>query len=248
MGKNAKTGPVAGTEAGKEKKLETTGDFRVEVLKLVPTLLWFSLVAILLFHTFSPLMELVKRGALRKVGIATVELEFAEVRLRQVRGLENQGISETEQAALLERFENLSDRLAATSILWVDDNHPHQNASLRPTLASLGVNVDLAKSTSEAQKWLGQAYYDIIITDFRRDSDPSAPCYTDLKEPANAGCDLIQKVGSSRKTEWPRIIVYTGRLDGRFGPPLHADGMTNSPSKLLHLILDAVARKSKPKK
>jgi hypothetical protein len=126
----------------------------IEIAKLAPSLLWFCLAVVVVWKTYDPLMELIKRGALRKIGVGAIELEFAEVHLRRVRGLDNQGIPESDQKALLERFDQLADQLEVTSILWVDDKHPGQNASLRPPLTSLGVNIDLATSTEDALNWI----------------------------------------------------------------------------------------------
>ena len=199
----------------------------VEVAKLAPPVLWFCLALLVVVNTYDPLMDLVKRGALRKIGIGTVELEFAEVHLRRVRGLNDQGIPESEQKALLGRFDQLADQLEVTSILWVDDKHPEQNASLRPLLTSLGVNIDLATSTEDALEWMDQAHYDIIITNLHRPNDPSAPCYSS-PQPANAGCALLKNIGSSRTGEWPRLLVYTGNFEPENGTPAFAEDSSDS--------------------
>jgi CheY-like chemotaxis protein len=229
-----------------EKKDTASADFYppwMEIVKLVPSILWFCLAAIVIFKSYDPLMNLVKQGAIQKIGVGAVQIEFAkvEVHLQRVRGLDNQGIPESDQKQLLERFNQLAEQLAVTSILWVDDQNPQQNASLRPLLTSLGVNIDLATSTADANKWLNQAHYDIVITDLDRPGDPTAPCYSS-SEPANAGCALLKAIGGSRKGEWPRLIVYAENFDPEKGMPPFAEGVATLPGPLLHLILNAVAR------
>lgn len=184
--------------------------FWTEIIKLLPTLLWFGLVLGIVLASYRPVMEQIKKGGLRRIGVGNVQLEFAEIHLRHVRGLQDQGISESDQKVLLGRFDTLADQLGAASILWVDGKHPQQNASLRPLLNSLGVNIDLANSTDDAMKWLGQARYDVVITNLDRPNDATndEPCYQTPK-PANAGCALLKKIGGSRKGEWPWLVVYT---------------------------------------
>lgn len=212
-----------------------------KLASLMPSFLWFALAAIVVWKAYDPLLELVRQGALRKIGVGTFQIEFAEVLIRRVRGLDKQGISESDQKILLDRFSRLSDRLQRRSILWVDNDHPQQNASLRPLLSSLGVNIDLASSTNEAWKWLSQADYEVVITDLDRPHDESAPCYSS-PEPANAGCALLKAVGGQRRGAWPKLVVYAARINPALGTPPYAEGATNQPGQLLHLILDAVSR------
>jgi hypothetical protein len=216
------------------------------MIKLVPKLLWFGLALGVLVVSYHPVMELIKNGGLRRIGVGTVQLEFAEIHLRHVRGLQDQGISESDQKILLSRFDALADQLGAASILWVDDKHPQQNASLRPLLNSLGVNIDLANSTEDAMKWRDQARYDVVITNLIRPNEHSAPapCFS-TPEPANAGCALLKEIGGSRRGQWPWLLVYTGHFVEALGKPTYADGVATLPAPLLHLILDALARKEK---
>lgn len=210
------------------------------VVPIVPSLLWFLLAAFVVWQTYGVVLELVRAGALRKIGIGTVQLEFAAFQLTKVRDLENQGLTEAEQKHLLWRFSQLGEALSTTSILWVDDGHPAQNASLRPLLQSLGVVVDLATSTEDAFKWLAAAKYDIVITDLRRDNDRADFCFPD-SDVWSAGCALLKLIGPGRRNGWPRLLIYAGEVNYSLPTPAYADGITNQPYRLLNLILDAVA-------
>jgi hypothetical protein len=104
------------------------------------------------------------------------------------------------------------------------------------------MNVDTARSTDEAFKWMGHSPYDIVITNLNR-LESAAPCTPGASEP-QAGCYFLREMenrfASSRR---PPAIVYTGDLRPELGTPAYAIGITNSPVELFDLILTVLEKR-----
>jgi CheY-like chemotaxis protein len=193
--------------------------------------------AVLLWPTVKPMLD---RAAISKASFAGFVVEFADAKLANVRGLNKQAIAEKDREGLLRRFRELTSKTDGAMILWVDDEHPIKNASVRPALEAMGMVVHTATSTSEAKLWMAEADYDILITDLDRPKDEPAPCYS-ASEPASAGCDLLKKVGNNPRNA-PAMIVYTLDFQQELGTPPFAMGVATTPTQLFHLILDAMSR------
>jgi hypothetical protein len=213
----------------------------LEIIKAAPALLLTLLALIAAYEIGPELWKLFKSGAVTKIGIGAVNLELAQRRLTEVKGLDASGVPKAEQDKLKRRFLNVADYANEARILWVDDQHPQQNVRERRVLSALSIPIDLATSTDAALGWLRRADYDILITDLTREKDQSSPCYDGPEAPARAGCDLIKKIGLLGNVKAPAIIVYASQIDGIVRPSaqLHA---TNNPTKFFHAIIDAIER------
>lgn len=224
-------------------KKHKRGPSLLETLVSTPTpLLWFLLVAVLVLLSYPTVMGLVRKGGLSKAGFAGFSLEFTAVKLLDITKVsqdELEYLSEDERMRLLRRMEDAADNLGKTSILWVDAEAPFKFTNLRRVLLSMGITVDTARSSYDACRWMWDAQYDIVISDYRRKGDPDAACSLagTAKSPA---CKLFQfiddKNGDSR---WPKLFVFETRLENVEKPVL-ADEMTSSSSDLLHSVLSAV--------
>jgi CheY-like chemotaxis protein len=212
----------------------------LEAIKAAPPLLWGILALIIVFEIGPDLLRLVKIAAVTKIGIGAINLELAQRRLGEVRGLDATGIPPAVQVQLKRRFANVADYASEAQILWVDDQNPQQNARERRVLSTLSIPIDLANSTNEALNWLGHADYDIVVTDLTRPRDDSSSCNDDPTAPVRAGCDLIKKImaGSSKA---PAIIVYAGNTEGIVSSKGNLQ-VTNNPSDLFNAIIDAIER------
>jgi hypothetical protein len=213
----------------------------LEYAKLTLQLFWllFSIAAfIVLYPHFIRLVDL---GQLNKVGFLGVEVELKNVptiRLPDpIDAAKQQLMSPQDRTKLTERFHRLADKTSGATVLWVDDKHPYQNVRERRVLQAANMTVDITQSTIDALQWLAASRYDIVITNFSRTNDLPATCSKGSAF-SNAGCDLIQKIISLYSPDSPAIIVYAGDISTEL--PTGATGLTNTPAKLFHLILDVI--------
>jgi CheY-like chemotaxis protein len=122
--------------------------------------------------------------------------------------------------------------------LWVDDDAAG-NVYERRMLERLGIEIDLARSTTEALQLLIGRRYDLIITDLAR---PDGDGILD----AEAGIHMLELMSGAPRV--PPVIVYAGRADDRFGAALRAGAIaaTTLPSALLEAVLDVLAAEPAP--
>jgi hypothetical protein len=99
----------------------------LDVIKAAPPILWVLLAFIAFFEIGPEVWRLVRVGAITKIGIGVVNLEVAQKRLNEVKGLDAAGIPPSVQAQLKRRFANVVDTANEVRLLWVDDQHPYQN-------------------------------------------------------------------------------------------------------------------------
>lgn len=124
--------------------------------------------------------------------------------------------------------DDVSERLAGATVLWVDDD-PSNNRFERISLEALDIEVTTALSTEEALEQLRANEYDVVISDMGR------------PESDVAGYDLLdemQRVGSTASViiyagEWRQEFVEETRRRGGFGN-------TNDPQELLRLVQSAI--------
>jgi hypothetical protein len=85
---------------------------------LSPHLLWFALAVVVLTALWPTLVIIIKSGAISKVGIGPLQLEFIQnfkQTLEKVRGFENQPISAQDREHLTARYQNIIDKARGTS-------------------------------------------------------------------------------------------------------------------------------------
>ncbi|MFC8796273.1 response regulator [Promicromonospora sp. NPDC057138] len=112
---------------------------------------------------------------------------------------------------------------APRSILWVDD-HPENNAMLAESWRRDGVEIETARSTSEALRMLGGRTYGLVISDVgRREADVDVP---------DAGLRLLTKV---RETNPVLPFVLYGNT-GSFADDVRAAGATKVTDSTFELV------------
>lgn len=139
----------------------------------------------------------------------------------------NVNVPEEQRSLAVRRAVRLEEMLKGVRILWVDDN-PENNNVERNLLGSLGMSVDLARTTELAMTNLRQGSYDLVISDMKRSGDDKA------------GLRLLSEIHSLVKPA--SVIFYAAGFDPRLGVPPYAFGMTNRPDELLNLVLDVIER------
>jgi CheY-like chemotaxis protein len=121
-----------------------------------------------------------------------------------------------------------SNRLRSATVLWVDDE-PEGNLLEMDSLRKLGLNIDTAVSSDQAEGFLKRRLYDLIITDLRRGADD------------DAGLDLIKTI--LQRIPEQKILVYTAFTSPKkrnAALAAGAKGVTNSPSELFGLVVSTL--------
>jgi CheY-like chemotaxis protein len=201
-------------------------ELTIELLKLIPSILWVVLVAVLIGVFYKPIVrELLPRVS----GFKAFGVEVALVRQELDRAVEKQEaeVSQGDRAQFLTRAQRVAPIVQGAQILWVDDN-PDNNIYERSILRSLGIFVDLARTSAEALSMLSQTQYDVVISDMSRDGV------------ADEGLRFLAEMRERGLLRW--TIFYIGRVDPERGVPAYAFGITDRPDHLLHLVFDSLER------
>ncbi|MBI3799630.1 MAG: response regulator [Deltaproteobacteria bacterium] len=204
----------------------------VELIKLIPSLLWFLSVATLFGLFYRPIRdELLPNLTGFKAG--GVELSFvresidAAIELAEKSPQWKVNVSSEDKERALRRAKKHLAIFRDAQILWVDD-HPENNLNERRMFRQLKTDVDTAKSTDEALSILQTGNYDLVISDMSRGKDTTA------------GLEFVEQLRQKKTTP---VIFYVGVFDPAKGVPAKAFGITNRPDELLHLSLDTLERK-----
>lgn len=204
-----------------------------ELLKLIPSILWFFLVVVLIVLFYKPIREdlLPNLRAFKAMG---VELSFVKDSIDAALELAEKSpqwkveVSPKDKEQALKRAKKHLPIFHDAQFLWVDD-HPENNLNERRMFRQLRTEIDTARSTGEALEILKNGHYDLVISDMERSGE------------AAAGLKFLEQFRKVNKTT--PVIFYIGVFDAKKGIPAQAFGITNRPDELLHLTLDALERK-----
>ena len=205
----------------------------IELVKLIPSILWFFLVVVLLIVFYRPIRdELLPRiGGFKAMG---VEFSFVKDSIDAALELAEKSpqwkvkVSPMEKERALNRAKQHLKIFRDAQILWVDD-HPENNLNERRMFRQLKVDIDIAKSTEEALDMLRNGGYDLVFSDMARGQETTA------------GLKLLKQL-RDENSNIP-VILYIGVVNPEKGVPAGAFGITNRPDELLHSTLDALERK-----
>jgi len=228
----------------------------IELIKLIPSLLWILLIVVILILFYRPVRYVLfpRLSGIKAMGVEfsflkdSMDAALAKAREhddtmeKQIVGPKKRGklelaekspqwkvvVPPEDKQLVINRSLQHKEILSGAQILWVDD-HPENNLNERRMFEQLNVELDIAKSTEEAIKMLKHAKYDLILSDMNRDDEPSA------------GLDFLKKFRTA--DEKTPVIFYIGVFDPEKGVPPKSFGITNRPDELLHLVLDALERK-----
>lgn len=194
-----------------------------QVLAVVPHLIWAAVIlGILAWIGRDSLLSALKR--INTVSIAGVELQFRD-ELEAAAASRGIDLSNEEVGRAARRIAASADLLRNSRLLWVDD-FPARVAKESRLLEDSGARITQVTSTREALTQLDKENYDLVLSDIRRGDD------------ATAGLALGEAL--AKRINSPLLIFYVGELQRP--TPETAFGITNRPSELLHLVLDALSR------
>lgn len=221
---------------------------RLEVLQVLPKLLWFLLALVVLWLTYKPLLASLNSGNVSKLSFASFQIEFAKEDFARAAERVEGGSPPVELKSYADRIERAGDKLVGAKVLWVTEQSSLRYLPERRALSSLGISFDLAKNNTEARALLDATSamgvpYDFVITDIDRPADPfRADCFPSVPDtPRQAGCATVMLVHGYYPAQPIPVIVYSG--DANIGIPPHALGGTERFDELVSLVLDAVERR-----
>ncbi|MEM2126374.1 MAG: response regulator [Candidatus Methanosuratincola sp.] len=198
----------------------------VEIIKIVPSILWFVFVAVLIAWLYKPIKtELLPR--LNQLKVYGVEATFIRESLEQAAKKQEIEISKDAKSKVERRLQRDLPLLRQMRILWVDDN-PGNIIYESRILRSAGAQVDIVASTEQALYMLSQDNYDMVISDIARNGRPD--------EGLRFLADM-RKQGLYRPT-----VFYASAIDWDRGTPPYAFGITNRVDHLLHYVMDIAER------
>lgn len=213
--------------------METT----IEILKVLPALLWFLLALALIMLFYKPVRhELIPNlTALKALGVEmsfigdSLNFAFKKIATKTyTKGLTPVNISDEDEKRVIMRVQRHLHILRNVRILWIDDV-PANNQNEEQMFRQLNIDIEFAASTKEALKKLKKNEYDLIFSDMSRGDEPAA------------GIKFLEEY-QRRKNKLP-VIFYVGTVNPEKGTPAGAFGLTHRPDELLHLTLDALERK-----
>lgn len=143
-----------------------------EVIKIIPSLLWFILIAILFIKFYRPIRYelLPKLAGIKAMG---VELSFITKSIDAALDLAEKhrnwkvDVPLSAKDSVLKRAKEHLKIFENAKILWVDDN-PDNNTNELRMFSQLKMTVEFAISTDEALEKLKTNRYDLILSDMAR--------------------------------------------------------------------------------
>jgi hypothetical protein len=138
-------------------------------------------------------------------------------------------LSEAQKAALISRMAAVKDLGKPIRALWFDDDFGAPELSEMRLIKALNVQLDRVFDENLVEKMLAETPYDLIISDMKRG------------ENSKAGIEFLQKLVANN-VRLP-MIFYIVKMHEERGTPPYAFGITNSPSELVHLVMDVIERK-----
>jgi CheY-like chemotaxis protein len=204
-----------------------------ELVKLIPSILWFFLAVILIAAFYRPIRDdLLPNLISLKAG--GVEFFFVKDAIDAVLKLAEKSpqwkivVPSEDKEKALKRAKKHVHIFRDAQFLWVDD-HPENNFNEQAMFRQLRVTTQTDGSTKEALEILKSRHFDLVISDVSRG------------EKATAGLEFLGQFRKVNKTT--RVIFYVGHFHPEKGGAVQAFGITNRPDEWLHLDFDALERK-----
>lgn len=203
-------------------------DIIIEIIKIIPSLVWTAFSIALLIVFYQPIRrELIpKMTGLKAFGI---EATFVKQELERLAERAPAGIVGTERTRnqVARRAERIKSILQNAHVLIVNDIPSEMNNVIN-ILESLGIKISVVKSTAEALEMMRRRQFDTVISDMRRGDSP------------NEGQIFLQQTIEQNLS---RPTIFTvGHLEPGKGVPPYAFGITNRVDEMLNLVFDALER------
>jgi len=203
-----------------------TPEVAIEIIKIIPGILWFIFVVILVIRLYEPIKtELLPH--LSELKVLGVEATFIREELEKAAKKQEAEISREAKSKVERRLHRDVSLLRKMRVLWVDDNPGNISYESR-ILRSVGVHIDIVTATEKALSMLSQNNYDLVISDIARDGVP------------DEGLRFLSEM--RRRGLHRPIVFYAVAIDWDRGIPPYAFGITNRVDHLLHYVMDIAER------
>jgi CheY-like chemotaxis protein len=198
----------------------------VEVVKLVPSILWVGFAVLLTLLFRFPITERLR--GLRSLELpGGVRAQF-DAAISQAAVSTGTFIPAGERSRLQRRVARDAELLRDSRLLWIDDE-PSSTRTERSALTALGVVIDTAASDNDARRRMTAERYDVVISDIARGDHN------------DAGLTFVPTI-REHDNDVP-VIFYIRNVAPDLGTPPGAFGLTNRPDELVDLLLDALQRR-----
>lgn len=197
----------------------------IELIKVGPTVIGFILLGLFALWYRNPIVTLINTTVTKVSNVKAFGIEVSLATSEIEEAYKSRGISfdHVSCSVLRNRIESLVTSKVIRAV-WIDDN-PANNFHERAALASIGVLVDTVTTSTEALKYIASERYNLLLSDVARNGK------------SDAGIQFLKQLVEKENVKLPTIF-YVGSVDQRLGVPPYAFGITDSPSELLHLVLD----------
>jgi hypothetical protein len=197
-----------------------------ELINLIPTILWVSLILILVIIFYRPIKNSLLPN-ISSLNVMGVEASFIQNQLEEVaRAGEYTGEVEN-SGQVIRRAQKLVEVVKGSRILVVNDE-PQEMSGFTRIFLILGIQVDVAQSTEEALTSLEKRKYDLVVSDLEREG------VVDEGE-------RFLKQAVAQNISQPTIFGVR-EFDASKGVPPYAFGITNRSNELLNLVFDVLER------
>jgi len=165
-----------------------------------------------------------------KIGLVAKKLDEAVEERGGGAGAPPLAPAPAERLLVLRRAQRLARLLQGARLLWIDPN-PRGNRYEIELLRSLGIGIDLARSSEEADELLKAVSYEVVVSNIKRVGAMDG--VTSLATLQNE----LKQVGR----HLPSVVWYVMSPEPVIDTSL-ALGITNRPDQLLHYVFDAIER------
>lgn len=196
----------------------------IELIKIIPSILWVVFLMIILLVFQKQIKNLIPN--LSEVKAFGIEAKFIKEELAEA-ARRNPEVKETAFDQVTRRAQRISSIIKGARLLLVNDI-PEQMINVQRILQSLGVIVDVSRTTQSALNMLAKTNYDVIVSDMSRDGIP------------DEGLRFLHE--SLERRVYRPTIFTVGNFDPSRGVPAYAFGITNRVDELLNLIFDVFER------
>lgn len=211
-------------------------DMKIELIKLIPTILWITLITGIVIAFYKPIKrQLIPRmSGFKAFGVeATFVQRQLDAAAREAAARKEPEVagSPSERSRVSSRAQRLSSIIKGAHILLINDD-PKQMRYVTEILEGLQTLVDVVRTTDEALVNMHSRVYDVVISDMRRDHVKD--------EEMQEGQRFLNET-VRQGIERPTIFTVSQNERDRGVPP-YAFGITDRVDELLHLVFDALER------
>lgn len=205
-----------------------------EIIKIVPSVLWFFFVVSLVVLLYKPfrykILPNITSFKLKGIEISLINKSMdSAIDLAEKSPEWNITVDEFDKKAAINRATQNAEVFHKVKIIWVNDE-PDSCINEIEMFKNLGCFSKTVINSEDAINMITHDNFDIVISDIQR------------KNGDIDGIRFLQNLRVQDKTI--PVIFYVGSINKEKPIPIGSFGITNRPDELLHLVLDILERKA----